>query len=242
MHAQAAVPNGSVQWPSGSLLAGLAEPARHRLLALGTRSQYPDPGRVLIREGAATTSAFLLLSGIVKITVATDTEGALLAIRVGGDIVGELAALDERPRLATVTTAGPVTARVITQTEFNGLLGRDPELAKAISASIADKLRASTSRRVDFAACDVQTRLARILLELADRYGRDTSAGRTIGCALTQSELATLIAAGEPTVQRVLRQLKADGVVSTGYRSIEVTDIQRLREHAYPGRSPDSRP
>jgi CRP-like cAMP-binding protein len=177
-------------WPPGSLLFDLTEPARQRLLALGAKSQYADPGRVLIREGESSTVMFLLLTGTVKVTGATDEGDALLAIRVGGDVVGELSALDGRPRLATVTTAGPVIARVIGRAEFAGLLSRDAELAAAIARSVADKLRSATSRRIDFAGCDVTTRLARVLLDLAERYGKQATMGRTIGCPLAQTERA----------------------------------------------------
>lgn len=235
MPAKVAVPEGRrASWPRGSLLARLTEPAQRRLLDLGARCHYPDSGRVLIREGDATRGVFLLLNGIVKTTAATDAGDALLAIRVGGDIVGELAALDGGPRLASVTTAGPVVARVIGQAEFIDLLNRDPELARAVAGSVADKLRTATSRRIDFAACDVLTRLARVLLELAERHGEQTPAGQTIGCPLTQTELATLIGASEPTVQRALRQFKADGIVSIGYRETAVADMRRLRDCAYP--------
>ncbi|MCW2935656.1 MAG: transcriptional regulator, Crp/Fnr family [Actinomycetia bacterium] len=228
-------------WPPGSLLAGLSEPARQRLLALGAKSQYADSGRVLIREGDGSTVVFLLLAGTVKVTGATDDGDALLTIRVGGEVVGELAALDGRPRLATVTTAGPVIARVIGRGEFSGLLTRDPELAVAVTRNVAGKLRSATSRWIDFAGCDVTTRLARVLLDLATRYGEQADAGLTIGCPLTQTELATLIGAGEPTVQRTLRQLRADGIISTGYRETAIIDMARLREYAFPNTGPLTR-
>jgi CRP-like cAMP-binding protein len=226
--------DGRGPWPPGSLLASLREAGRQRLLAAGAKQQYAGAGRVLIREGDSGTVVYLLLAGSVKVTGATDEGDALLAIRVGGDIVGELAALDGRPRLATVTTAGPVIALVIGGTEFVGLLGRDPELGLAVTRGVTDKLRTATSRRVEFTGCDVNTRFARVLLELAERYGEQTPAGTTIGCPLTQSELATLAGAAEPTVQRALRQLKADGIVATGYRVTTVLDMNALRQRAYP--------
>jgi CRP/FNR family transcriptional regulator, cyclic AMP receptor protein len=227
--------DGRGPWPPGSLLAGLQAATRQRLLGLGARQQYPEPGRVLIREGDVGTAVYLLLSGPVKVTGATDEGDALLAIRVGGDIVGELAALDDRPRLATVTTAGPVTARVIGRAEFVGLLSRDPDLALAVARGVADKLRTATSRRIEFTGCDVSTRLARVLLDLAERYGEQTREGRTICCPLTQTELATLSGAAEPTVQRSLRRLRADGIVATGYRVTTVLDMSALGKRAFPG-------
>src|SRR5262245_51002895 len=101
------IPGGQAQWPTSSLLGSLTELAPQRLLASGVQCQYATSGRVLIRESTMTVGVYLLLSGVVKTTAATDAGEALLAIRVGGDIVGELATLDGSPRLATVTTAGP---------------------------------------------------------------------------------------------------------------------------------------
>jgi CRP-like cAMP-binding protein len=61
-----------------------------------------------------------------------------------------------------------------------------------------------------------------------------TLVGQTISCPLTQAELATLAGAAEPTVQRTLRQLKADGIISTGYRETTVRDMDALRRRAFP--------
>ena len=221
-------------WPPMSLLGGLSGLACQRLLSLGAKTQYPGSGRILIREGDSGSVVYLLLAGVVKVSGSTGSGEALLAIRVGGDMVGELAVLDNRPRLATVTTAGPIIARVIGQGEFISFLGRNPEAALAISRGVVDKLRSATARRVDFTSCDVLTRFARVLLELAVRYGQKSQAGTVICCPLTQTELAGLVGAAEPTIQRVLRQLRTDGVVATGYRETTVLDMAALRECAFP--------
>jgi CRP/FNR family transcriptional regulator, cyclic AMP receptor protein len=226
---------GHVSWPVGSLIAGIPEHTRQRLLSLGAKRQYAGSGQVLMREGDRGGAVYLILAGLVKVTAATDNGEALLAIRAAGDVVGELAVLDSSPRLATVTTAGPVIARVMGRGEFAGLLARDPDAALAVTRSVVAKLRTATARRVEFTGCDVGTRFARVLLELADRYGTQTSAGKVISCSLTQTELATLVGAAEPTIQRVLRQLKADGIVTTGYRETSVLDTDRLRRRAFPG-------
>ena len=221
-------------WPSGTLLAGLTDSARKRLFGIGAQVQFADSGRMLIREGDTTSTVFLLLAGMVKVSSRTETGEALLAVRVGGDMVGELAALDGRPRLATVTTAGPVIARVIGKAEFNAFLVRNPDVSLAITRGITDKLRSATARRIDFTGCLVATRFARVLLELAERYGRQTDHGLVIVCQLTQTELAALVGAAEPTIQRVLRQLRTDRVVANRYRQITVLDVATLRARAFP--------
>jgi CRP/FNR family cyclic AMP-dependent transcriptional regulator len=221
-------------WPPGSLLAELPDAARDRLFGIGALRAYPHPGEVLIREGDSTSSVFLLLSGLVKVTGRTEGGDALLAIRVGGDFVGELSALDGRKRLATVTTASPVGARVVGRAEFNGFLGRNPDIALAVTRGIADKLRSATARRIDFTSCAVGTRFARVLLELAERYGEQAGTSRIIRCPLTQTELATLVGAAEPSVHRVLRRLRTGAVVATGYRQTTVLDMAALRRLAFP--------
>ncbi|MEQ0565594.1 Crp/Fnr family transcriptional regulator [Amycolatopsis sp. NEAU-NG30] len=215
-------------FPRGSFLAGLPPKSGSALLTLGTAREFA-PETVLLREGDTSTHVLLLLDGCVKIT-ATTPEGqlALLAIRVGGDLVGELAAMDGQPRIATVTTAGHVRARTIGQAEFRRCLAATPEIGLAVSSSVGAKLRWATRRRVDFGSREVKVRLARVLLELAASYG--IAAGRHIelGVALTQPELAALVGAAEPTVHRALAVLRRENIVETGYRRLCVRDRARL--------------
>ncbi|MGW4062602.1 Crp/Fnr family transcriptional regulator [Amycolatopsis sp. NPDC004747] len=216
------------RFPPGSFLAGLSRTARTGLLELGVAREFGSE-KVLLREGDQSTHVFLLVDGCVKIT-GTTPEGhlALLAIRVGGDLVGELAAMDGRPRIATVTTAGRVRTRLIAQGEFRRFLLGSPDAALAVSGSVGAKLRWATRRRIDFGSRAVRVRLARVLLELAASYGVPAGPHLRIGVALTQPELAALVGAAEPTVHRALAGLRRESVVETGYRRVCVCDRARL--------------
>lgn len=227
-------PRENWAWPSASVLGGLAPAARGRLLALGSLARYPT-GRVLIREAEETTFVLVLLDGVVKATARTDDHrDALLAVRMGGDLVGEFAAVDGRPRSATVTTCGAVVARVVTRADFLGCMRQEPGIAQAVDASIVAKLRVATSHRVDFTGCDAPTRLARVLYQVIMTYGERTGADRAvIRWPITQPELATLAGAAEPTVQKALRRLREAGVVSTGYRTFWVENLAELRRLAF---------
>lgn len=214
---------------AGSLLASLPGDAAAELRALGTR-RVCESGRVLLREGELSTHVYLLLDGIVKVTATTPEGGfALLAIRAAGDLVGELAGLDGQPRSATVTAAGRLTARVISEPVFNDFLGRHATAAVAVSRSMAGKLRWATRRRVDFSGCEVRVRLARVLVELAATYGERGETGIRVAVSLTQPELAALVGAAEPTVHLALAGFRRAGVIRTGYRSVEVLDLPGLR-------------
>jgi CRP/FNR family cyclic AMP-dependent transcriptional regulator len=222
-------------WPTGSLLGGLTRETQARLLGLGVKEQYNEPTRVLVKEHDEESKiVYLLLSGMVKVTANSGDAQSLLAIRLGGDLIGEISALDNSPRLATVTTVGPVLARVIKQADFVGFLARNPDVSLAITRSITDKLRNATKSRIDFASYPPAVRLARVLLELARRYGADSPQGRMICCQLSQAELATLAGTKEPTAQRALRELREAGIIASGYRVMIIVDLPRLSERANP--------
>lgn len=219
---------GTWRWPTTSLLGSISEASRNRLLECGPVREYPAD-HWLITQGDASTFAVVLLDGVVKVVgVSSAGTEALLAIRVGGDIVGELAAMDGRPRSSTVTACGPVVGCVITQADFLGVLARDKSLAEAVNRSIIGKLRAGNERLLEFSGFDAPTRFARVIRELAVTYGQRDGNCVTIGWPVTQGELASLAAVAEPTAQKALRRLREAGVISTGYRTLTVVDFEEL--------------
>jgi CRP/FNR family cyclic AMP-dependent transcriptional regulator len=144
--------DNSENWPRGSLLAHFSPAARIDVLSRGTLVELP-PGTRFLRQGEMATEVFILVNGLVKVTADTaDGESALLAIRVAGDAVGELASLDGLPRLASVTSAGLVRARRISGAEFGAFLQEHPQAAVAVSRSVSAKLRWATRRRIEFGA------------------------------------------------------------------------------------------
>ncbi len=218
------------EWSSNSLLFSLSKATTAELLTLGTLLEF-EPGHVLVHENDDTTHVYVLLDGCAKVTATTPEGGlALLAIRAGGELIGEVASLDDQPRSATVTTITTVHARVLSQATFQSFLTRHGDAAMAISRSMGAKLRWATRRRTDFSGGRVRVRLARVLVELAPTYGWPTPDGLEI--PLSQPELAAAVGAKEPSVHKVLTAFRRDGLVSTGYGRITLLDLPRLREVA----------
>jgi CRP-like cAMP-binding protein len=75
----------------------------------------------------------------------------------------------------------------------------------------------------DVLALSPTGRVARRLLELADDAG---------AISVTRDELAALVGATRPTVQRTLATLVAEGAIETGYRTIRVRRRGLLEAHA----------
>jgi CRP-like cAMP-binding protein len=222
-----------MRYAPGSFLDRLPAAVRAQLLALGSERRFPG-GRRLLREGDGGSHVELLTRGFVKVTAIVEDVETLLAIRVPGDILGETAALTGRRRNATVTTCGRVTSVVVTEAAFRTFMRHNPEAALYMAATMGERLRWANERRADFAAYPAEVRLARLLAEIAEKIGQPSDEGIVIGVGISQSELATMIGIAEATAQKAMRDLRSANAITTGYRTITVVDLDRLRAAGLP--------
>ena len=219
-------------WPPTSFLGRLSSGSRSAVLRLGTRRRLAAD-EILIQEHARADFVAVLLTGLYKVVGLTDDgREALLAVRVGGDLVGELGLADGEPRSATVRSAGDGEYLRIGERDYRAFLATYPDANAAMARAMAAKLRSATRRRVEFAAYPAAVRVARILCELAAAHGAPDARGVRIAIALAQPELASLVGATEPTVQRVLYAMRDAGIIAVGRRTVWVLDQQRLDESA----------
>jgi CRP-like cAMP-binding protein len=222
-------PQPGPDWAPGTFLGSLTPATSAELVAASVRRQFA-PGQRILREGGRDVHVVLILSGFVKATTAVEGFETLLGIRLPGEVIGEIGALVGDPRTATVTACGQVTAGVVSGSEFGAFLRRRPDAATLVTAGVARQLRWANRRRADFAAFPAHIRLARLLVEIADVCGRPRPDGTVeIGVALSQPELATMIAIAQATVQKALHELRDLGLITTGYRKMVIVDPARLR-------------
>jgi CRP/FNR family transcriptional regulator, cyclic AMP receptor protein len=222
-------------WPETSFLARLERQVLDELVAGRQGIRFPA-NQAIITEGEPAGDVFLLLDAVVMVTARFGKGTALLAVRVGGDIVGEMAVADGLARSATVTaTRHGDLAVAIPGDEFMAVVERHPAASRLLTAQLSRKLRAADRRRTDFTAHKVPQRVARILAELADDYGRperNRPGTLTLTIGITQGQLATLVGAGESTVQQVLKELGRQKILNWGYRAVDICDIEALRQFA----------
>jgi CRP/FNR family cyclic AMP-dependent transcriptional regulator len=222
------------EWPHGSFLAELKPSVLQDFLDAGELVSFRK-GEVLVSEGDLGADVFLLLEDCVKATARLD-EGkqALLAVRVGGDIVGEIAVLDGGVRTATVSTCGhgPVSAVRVGGDDLRRLLGSHPDAAVSLASAVSRKFRALTRLRIDITGRPAKVRMARALLEMAEDYGHPGIRGIIIGVNLTRIEIGSLVDAGPSTAERALRELRESGLILKVGRRVLVPDMDLLRSAA----------
>ncbi len=216
-------------WSCGTLLSALSPEDRRALVALGVRRPF-SAGQSLIVEGSIGTDTFLLLQGCAKVVCNTTAGRAvLLSLRVAGDLVGELAAADHKPRSASVIAATRLVAQVIPQRAFQAYLDERPAAARAVHLAVVEELRRSTRYRVSATGAPTSVQLALVLHHLMTTHGRPCTEGIRIDVPLSQSELASLLGTSQPSLHRMLADLRRSDVVRTRYRRVIVCDPQALR-------------
>lgn len=93
-------------------------------------------GKTLMTEGARGREFFVLIEGTADVRSNT----RLLPSLGPGDFFGEIALVTEHPRTATVTTATPVHALVITDRAFRQLMHDSPEIQGKVLEAVASRL------------------------------------------------------------------------------------------------------
>jgi CRP/FNR family cyclic AMP-dependent transcriptional regulator len=178
-----------------------------------------DPGATL----------HVIKKGQVKInTVSPEGEEAILAILTEGDFFGELSLLDGKPRSANAVAMETTQTLALQRQDFMDILGKHPEMVGDILASLADRLRSTDHLLEDAIFLGLRARLAKRLLELAEKHGVKTDRGVEIDLRLTQQELAATLGVSRVALNKQLGLLQDSGLVSLETRRIIIDQPDEL--------------
>jgi len=213
-------------------LATLTDAERAALVTQGRRRRLPR-GAILITEGARSDAVYVVLSGHVKVYSTTERGGeVVLAVRGPGALVGELAAIDDEPRAASVCALEPIEVLAVPAEAFRQFLSANPGVMLTLMRMLTGRLRDADRKRVEFGAHDTLGRVAARLVELAERYGEPVGEGVRITLPLSQEELAGWTGSSREAVGKALHALRGLGWVRTERRRITVLEIEPLRRRS----------
>ena len=223
-----------------SFLGMLGPADREFMVSLGEPRTFRAGARPIV-QGDHSDTVFLVISGLVKVTVDTpDGREVVLSLLGPGDLLGEFEVIEGG---ASVRMAGNVAVEkldclVIAGERFMTALASRPALAMALMRVLVGRLSAADRRREASASMYVAASLATFLIELADRYGMARDSGVAVTFPLTQEELAGLNSCSRDSAVRGLGTLRTRGLIRTSRRRIIVTDLDGLRRFAGgPGRA-----
>lgn len=192
-----------------------------------------DPGEPLYFAGDRRRRVHFIVEGLMKLAARTaDGEETILFLALPGDLLGEIAALDD--------LAHPLDAVAVSRTTVAGmdadllleLLERNPDAALEMARQMGRRLRWLCDSALERTSSEVPARLAGRLLDLADLLGRLHDGAIELDLPLAQNDLGSLAGMCRESACKTLRRFKADGLVDYRGRRLRILrpdGLERIR-------------
>jgi CRP/FNR family cyclic AMP-dependent transcriptional regulator len=196
-------------------------------------------GQTIFQKGDEGSSMMAVQRGRVRIG-ANSSDGREITLNTinPGEVFGEIALLDGKPRSADAVAVEDSTLLVLERRHFLPFLLANNDLMLRMLMVVCQRLRQTSVALEDIALFDLPERLARVLLKLADDYGRKTTDGVRIDVRLSQKDLSNLVAATRESVNKQLSVWRGRGVLVMDGNYIilrqrdELEDLVELRDVA----------
>jgi CRP-like cAMP-binding protein len=187
-------------------------------------------GATIMHEREVRGRVVVIESGHAKVSSMTDDgKEIVFAFRGPGDLLGEISALGGEPRSATVRALEPVDGIAVAAGDFEAFLEAHPRVALVILRVVIARLREADRQQFEFAAYQTLARIARRLVELAERFGEPCDAGVRISLRISQEELAGFPGASREATTKALHDLREMRLVETERRHLTITSVEQLR-------------
>lgn len=183
---------------------------------------------VIFHEGDPGDTLHLVEKGHVAIratTILGDT--ATFAILGPGDTFGELTLLLEHGhRTASAVALDAAETLSMGRPLFEELRAKGPAVDRFLQAVLAAQVERLSAHLLDALHVPSDKRIVRRLVDAVDAFGLADAPGEPI--PLTQDDLASLAGTTRPTVNRLLKALERDGIVSLSRGKVAVVDPDAL--------------
>lgn len=211
-----------------SLLSSLDEGEQRAVLSAAKTRSF-SKGEIVFHAGDESDSVHLVGAGHFAVMISTpDGNQATLNVLGPGDFFGELSMLREQvptPRSATVTSLDSSETLMLTRSAFHRLCERRPRIERLVGHLMAVRVRKLSADLLHARYLDLHHRLYAALIDLGDLF--DAGADSQV-IPLTQDQLADMVGGTRPSINQVLQQLAAEGVVLVGRGKVTITDRQAL--------------
>jgi len=190
---------------------------------------FEDGERVATR-GAPVQGLEVVVKGAIRMaSVAADGHENVYSLVTKGKVWGIVAALDGQGATHDAWAYSPTETLLLPRTALLALLARHPSLYPVVTGMLCHRLRKAHSLVDEFALAPLRQRLAHRLCTLAaaEAGGPGDDSARL---RFTQADLAVMLSAARPTVNRELRRMRDEGLVDLGYRAVTVKRPAALRD------------
>ncbi len=178
-------------------------------------------GEIILYQFDPGDSLYIISRGKVKVVLfSRDGKEVLLSTLGPGEFFGEMALLDGLPRSASVVATEDSELLVLKRKDFIELIRNHPEIALRILTIMSKRLRYADQKIGSLILMDVYGRVARVLVELAEKEGKKINDDIIIETKLKQKDIASMVGASRETVSRVLKDFVRSGFITIDGKKI----------------------
>jgi CRP-like cAMP-binding protein len=214
------------------LFAGLGHDALMRI-AKESNERTIRKGGLIFHEEDPADAFYVIASGTVKIFVSSGRgDEMVLATLRRSDGLGEIALLDDGPRTASAQALEPVTLLAFARSTFRELIHDDEAIADALLRSAGRLFRRITNQAADLVFLDLEGRVAKLLVAMAQERGEEHEGVVTLDLGVTQGDLAAMVGGSRQSVNQILHGLRSRGFMEIEGRTVVIEQLDSLRRRA----------
>ncbi|MBC2604728.1 Crp/Fnr family transcriptional regulator [Pelagicoccus albus] len=211
-----------------TLFQGLAQEDLSNLAEICFERVY-EKSAVIMSEGQAASGFFIVAEGEVKV-YKSNSEGKekILHLCGPGESFAEVVVFYGKPYPASASAIKRTRLLAIPRDRFVALLEKDTSLSLNMLANLSMKLRRFSSQIEDLALREVPARIASHIVFLSDSQGGKSR----VTLRTSKAQLANLLGTTPESLSRTLANMVSRGLIALEGRSVELLDLDGLRDLA----------
>ncbi|WP_099192673.1 Crp/Fnr family transcriptional regulator [Tepidibacter mesophilus] len=184
-------------------------------------------------EGENANKLYLINEGKIKLFKYTkDGKEQILHILSDGDFFGELNLFNKGEYNFNAQAISQTKLCTLTKEKMRNLILERPEIGLKILEVIGSRLSNLESLAQNLATNDVEVRIAYMLLELKDKYGKEIPEGIEIDIPITREDMSNYTGVARETISRKLKKFEEENIIElVGIKKIIIINQEKLEDY-----------
>jgi CRP-like cAMP-binding protein len=190
-----------------------------------------EPGQVIFKEGDAGDHMFIIIQGAVEIRKRTSMDTArTLSTFKPGDVFGEMALIENKPRSATAVATKASRMLVMNEPLFLAMIERNPDFARKMILVLSERLRKANLLIQNLTITNRENQILAGLRQFAAEKGTATFKGHRVKVAEFLEWAVTHLGLEAKEITPVIQEFQRRGVVGRSALGREevIVDLQKV--------------
>ena len=182
-------------------------------------------------SGDADDAMYVIESGQVKVVMSSAAgNDCLLAVYAAGDVFGETCLDGTARRIESASAMAPTLVRRVLRKDVMAVVERK-NASTVLLQHLARRLIERQTAVFDLITMDAAPRLAKALLQIAEKLGESDGAYLRIEQRISHEELSQIVGTTRPRITAFMQQFRRDGLVDSAESRVIRVHRQRVLDY-----------